>query len=161
MRRYRIFCMSIIFLAGCSGSNNTLDGWLGSYTYSERPVEVAGSNLEMDWELDVYKIGKIYKAQLNVNGDQANFSLFNDLAGNDTVLHVIYNQPADSTGHILQKGDTLFSLLKNGVVINTRWGALEPMLLESSPKQCRCFKFIGKDKNNNTIIIDQPSSPFL
>jgi hypothetical protein len=67
----------------------------------------------MEWELSVNRIDKVYKAILNVTGQQTVLSFVNDLKSNDTNLLVLYNKSLSGTDQRFQKGDTLFILSKS------------------------------------------------
>lgn len=134
---------------------NTLDSWLGDYSYREPPVKAsAGYSMVMEWELSVNKIDNSYKAILNVTGQQTGLSLLNDLKGNYTTLFVLYNKSLSGIDQRFQKGDTL-TLSKAATGIKTNWNELSPMLAEQVPKQCNCFVFTGANENNNTLRISQ------
>jgi len=147
-------CFIIFVIPGCSDTKDNLNSWLGDYSYSEPPVKaLAGYNMVMDWDLSVNKIDNLYKAILNVNGQQTTFSLLNDLKGNDTTLFVTYDKSLSGTDQKFQKGDTLFVLLKATMGIRTKWTRLSPILSEQAPKECICFVFAGANENNNTFKI--------
>ena len=109
----------------------------------------------MTWDLSVNKIDNVYKAILNVTGQQTVFSLLSNLKGSDTTLVVIYEESLPGINQEFQKGDTLFTLSKVATGINTKWIGLSPMLSEQAPKQCSCFVFTGTNENNNTIRVSQ------
>jgi hypothetical protein len=156
---YIFYSLVIILLTGCS-SNKGFDSWLGNYTFSEKPVKaLAGYSMVMEWDLSVNKIDKNYSAILNVNGQQTGFSLFNNVAGNDSSLFIIYESTLGGAGNVFKSGDTLFSLHKKGAYIKTHWGMLAPILSETAPKEGRCFIFTGTDINNNTIRLPKYSDP--
>jgi Family of unknown function (DUF5991) len=155
--RWLIYIFFFMLLTGCSANpgNINLDSWLGNYTFSEPPVKTFGGySMVMNWDLSVDKINDKYSAILNVNGQQKSFAVFNNLAGNDSVLFIICESTLNGVNEPLQPGDTLFSLLKiTSRRIRTRWGSLQPILSESKPEECSCFIFTGTNKNNNTLKI--------
>jgi hypothetical protein len=105
----------------------------------------------MSWDLSVNKINDNYSSILNVNGQQTGFSCLNKLAGNDSVLFIIYDELLNGINHTLHKGDTLFLLSKTLTRVKTKWKALNPMLAEFYPEECECFVFRGTNRNNNTL----------
>jgi uncharacterized protein DUF5991 len=150
-----IYSVVIILVAGCSQTTGKeLDTWLGEYDFSEKPIKaIAGYNMMMEWNLTVNKIEDKYNTILNVNGQQTSFSLFNTIAGNDSVLYIIYDYKIEGMQEAFKKGDTLFSLQKAGAYLKTRWAAIQPILTENPPVECRCFIFRGRNKDNNTLTL--------
>lgn len=147
------FLLLLTFLISCTSEpSNKHDKWLGDYQYTEQiQVSFNGQTMPVDWSLSVHRINKLYKAILN-KGSINSFSFECDLSGNNNELFVIYKSSFSGNVSDLKKGDTLLTLLKSNAIIRTIWGKVYSRLHPNVPIDCNCFRYMGSNKNNNTLI---------
>ena len=145
-----VFCMSI--LQSCSGdeNDNTPENWLGRYTYRE-PAD--SNNIIISRELIISRLNGEYLAYLNAGSAIGNSSYAAAASVVKGELFVVFEKSYSKPAPAFQKGDTLFSLIKEAGSFKTKWKKLLPLSQYNRPSECNCFIFRGLNENNNSISL--------
>jgi hypothetical protein len=129
-----IIIIAVVFvLAGFSAYNifinSSLESWIGDYTFSES----ATPNINMYYQISVYKNNNNYYAAINIDGFQTMARLLATVSGDNNSIKLIFNKylPDNFLGSY-NKGDILLSFQKNNSKLYTIWGEIQPILLSNN-----------------------------
>jgi len=133
-------CSLIFIRCSYNETQENLDTWVGNYSYEEEPVKsIAGYPMVMVWKFSITKESDSINGILEINGQQTYIKVLTGITGDSNKIAVTYNSVIDGFNKGLEKGDTLFTLSKNGNELSTSWFTLQSQLLERSAKECTCF----------------------
>ena len=133
------FCVSIvcIFLfLGCSDkslsqsqlNNVNLNEWVGDYEF----YEFCPPNINMQYNINIYKENEAYFVKINIDGFQTNVRLQAKVSGDEKSIKLLHDKHLpDNQFKPYNKGDILLSFEKRNSKIYTNWGKLEPILPEN------------------------------
>ena len=109
--------------------SNHLDSWVGTYTFSE----FISPNINMAYNIDVFKEGNSYLANINIDGFQTLKRLKTKVTGNGNSIKFIFEKyMPENMYESYKKGDVLLSFQKKDSEIYTNWGEVNPMLPENN-----------------------------
>jgi hypothetical protein len=146
-----ICCIVFLFAStGCLEKDNTPEKWLGRYTY---PEPANADNIIVSWEILINRLNGEYLSIINASSPAGNFSYSGNVSVNKGELFVVFEKSFSKPDPAFQKGDTLFSLIKESGSIKTRWKKLVPVSSINKPRECNCFVFRGLNENDNNISL--------
>lgn len=101
--------------------------WEGKYGF----YEFAEPDKNMLYDVQIYKKGSEYYANINIDGWMTALSMRANITEQNNEIALIFDKYIgdDNNSTVYKKGDILFSLKKEENVINTYWDKLKPMLL--------------------------------
>ena len=133
------FCVSIVCMflfLGCSVKNLSqpqlnnvnLNEWVGDYEF----YEFCPPNINMKYDIKVYKDNGNYYAKINIDGFQTNVRLQAKVSGNEKSIKLIQDKYLqDNQFKVYNEEDSLLSFEKRNSEIYTIWGKIEPILPEN------------------------------
>jgi hypothetical protein len=129
----------------CSSSKN-LDNWIGEYKYNEKSTEaLAGYNMIMMWNLNIYKENNDYYAKIEINGQQTFMVIKAKIDGDDDQIRFCFDKEVDGFGFDeFKEGDVLFQLKRDKSNLVTNWNKLTPLLSENFKNNSLCFELKNK-----------------
>ena len=143
--RNTLILIAFTLLMSCSSSKN-LDNWIGEYKYNEKSTEaLAGYNMIMMWNLNIYKENNDYYAKIEINGQQTFMVIKAKIDGDDDQIRLCFDKEVDGFGFDeFKDGDVLFQLKKDKGNLVTNWNKLTPLLSENFKNSSLCFELKNK-----------------
>lgn len=135
-----------------------LDSWLGHYTY----LAYGAQDQETEYDVTIEKILDKFYADISIFSPEIQVSLKAKIKGNQEKIDFLFYEVTynwhDNFSVALNKGDKLFSLLKNGMEMETKWDALSPLEESNQEKEILYFQKDAERKSNVTDDFESPAN---
>lgn len=130
-------------------SSYQLDSWLGSYSYSANKTQ----DQDTKYEVTIDKIIDKYYADISISSPELHVTIKAEVKGNQEKIDFLFYEVTDNRegdfAVVLSRGDKLFSLLKNGMEIETQWDALYPVEEANQKKRDKYFQKDEEARDSN------------
>ncbi len=106
---------------------NELDksSWIGKYNF----YEYCPPNINMNYDIKIFKESDVYYANIFINGFQTNQCVKAKVSGDNNAIKFIFDSYLPGNAYKrYKKGETLLSLKKDASKILTKWGKIGPIL---------------------------------